>query len=109
MEILIPFLSLVVGVVLGAWYAMHLKRQELILNGIWSAPEAGYRRIGVKVTNQPGLLGIRLRNATYLGWHYWRIEKGLTIDRSPANECRASLLDKQCGRHIASLCGGARC
>jgi hypothetical protein len=58
----------------------------------------------VRVTNQPGLLGIRLSETVIMGRQmHGMFEKGLTVDRNPASECRASLHDKETGSHIALL------
>jgi hypothetical protein len=105
-QIAIPIVTLVLGVVLGAWYGVYLKRPKLKVagSGGGGGPGPGHHQNNVRVLNQPGLLGLRLSQSVILGKRiHGSVEKGLTIDRNPANECTASIHDKQSGRHIAPL------
>jgi hypothetical protein len=106
MEIAIPFVTLLLGAALGAWYTLYLKRPRLkvIGGGSGGGPGPGHHSNQGRVMNQPGLLGIRLNETVLMGKKiHGTFERGLTVDRNPANECRASVHDKESGRHIAPL------
>jgi hypothetical protein len=110
MDILVPIVTLVVGAVLGAvlgaWYSIYLRRPKLGITGGGGGggPGPGHHRNHVTVSNRPGLPGIRLNETAILGWRiHGPIEKGYAVDRDAAKECRATILDKQTGRHIAPL------
>jgi hypothetical protein len=105
-QIALPIVTLVLGVVLGAWYTVYLRRPTLKITGGGSGggPGPGHLRNHVRVINRPGLLGIRLGETILLGGRlHGHVEKGLTVDRNPANQCIANILDKESGRQVAPL------
>jgi hypothetical protein len=98
--------SLVVGTLLGAWFNRFIQRSKLVVTGGGGGggPGPGFHQSRVSISNRPGLLGIRLSETVLFGKTiHNRIEKGLSIDRNPANECRAQMLDKKSGQFITSL------
>jgi hypothetical protein len=104
-SIVIPIITLVVGVVAGAWFNNYLKRPKLVLTGGGGGggPGSGYRS-HVSISNRPGLFGLGLSETVIFGKRlHGRFEKGLTIDRNPANECTAAIYDNQSGRYVAPL------
>jgi len=82
-----------------------MRRPKLAITGGGGGGGAGsYHRNHISVSNQPGLLGIRLGDTVVFGRRlHGRFEKGLTVDRSPASECQANLHDRKTGQYIAGL------
>lgn len=103
MQIVIPILTLLLGVA----FSVFLRRPRLQLTGSSSGggPGPGHHSNRLRVTNQPGLLGIKLKQTVVMGKRIYRdFEKGLTVIRDPAIECRATIHDADDGnRHIAML------
>jgi hypothetical protein len=96
----------ILGAVLGAWFTTYIKRPKLAIAGAGGGggPGPGHHERYVRIQNQPGLMGFRLNETVILGkLMHDRIEKGLTVERVPANDCTAQLLDKESGRHVAQL------
>ena len=107
MQIVIPVLTLILGVLLGAGYTVYLRRPRLTVTGSSSGggPGPGHHSNRLRVTNQPGLLGIRIKQTVVMGKQvFGDFEKGLTVIRDPAIQCQATIHDVQNGnRHIAML------
>lgn len=103
MQIVIPILTLLLGVA----FSVFLRRPRLQVTGSGSGggPGPGHHSNRLRVTNQPGLLGIKLKQTVVMGKRIYRdFEKGLTVIRDPAIECRATIHDADDGnRHIAML------
>jgi hypothetical protein len=109
--IAIPIVTLILGVVLGAWFNNYVKRPRLVVTGGGGGggPGPGYHHRLVTITNQPGLMGLRLSETVIVGKQiHGHVERGLTIDRNPANQCTASLYDMAQLVDTSRLFGGAR-
>jgi hypothetical protein len=88
-----------VGAFLSTWYNFFIKRPKLEICGGGSGG-ATY----VRLRNKPGFIGIVFRENTIFGFRLnSRIEWGLTVDRSAARDCSASILDKETGESILPL------
>lgn len=104
----IDFLSLVFGIVLGTlastWYGYYIKRPKLAIQGSSSGGGKDFYSNSISVSNVPGLIGIRFGDTVFFGWTIIAgREFGEVIDRSPAHQCYALLLDKQSNEHICRL------
>ncbi|MBX3547781.1 MAG: hypothetical protein KF748_01370 [Xanthobacteraceae bacterium] len=107
----IDFTSLILGTVFGAlvgtWYGHYIKRPKLRVTGHGGGggTSTGVHSNQLNVTNTPGLLGVRIPETVLFGWRVNHlIERGLSVDRTPAQQCNAHLVDKDSGRFIKSLC-----
>ncbi len=103
---ILAVVSLLLGAALGAWYTVYLRRPTLKVTGSGGGggPGPGHHQNQIEIMNQPGLLGIRFGATIIFGKRlHGPVERGLTVDRNPANECRASLYDKKTGKHVAML------
>ena len=89
-QIIFGVVSLLVGVLLGDWFTEYLRRPKLRLDGMLSGG-APYALAGVRISNAPGLLGIRLDETVILGNRLHRFhEWGLTVNRNAAVQCVAT-------------------
>lgn len=99
----IDLLSLLIGAALGAfastWHGHFVRRPKLRVTGT-----SGGGFVAIRIRNEPGFIGLRLRETTLLGFHiHSPKEFGLVIDRSAAHECSAVLIDKQTRQQIRAL------
>jgi hypothetical protein len=85
--------SLLIGALLGAffsvWYQYFVSRPRLAIvgSGGGGGPGPGFHQQHIMVRNEPGLLGLRIRETTILGIRvHTHLEWGHVIDRSPAHE-----------------------
>jgi hypothetical protein len=104
MNVGLPILTGVLGAILGAFLGLFLgaytKRPKLVVNGSGS----GGRRNHISIQNQPGMLGFNIKPTMILGKRIHRgLQKGISIDRAPARECRAWMIDKLTGENIGGL------
>lgn len=103
MSYVYPILTFVLGVVLGVWGNFYVVRPKLRVTGSGGGSDNRFATNQVTITNVPGFFGVRLEPTTIFGSRvHPRIEKGLTANRYPANECTAHLLDED-GNHITGL------
>jgi hypothetical protein len=109
MHILIPVVTFILGIVLGAvvetWYGVFVNRPKLkITGGGTGLGQHGYRTAGWTVTNEIGFVGIRFGPSTILGKQLHRaVERGVNFDRAAAKNCRAAIYDSETNAHLASL------
>ena len=102
-NILISVASLVVGSVIGAWYTEFIRRPLLAVTGSGSVHK-GVHRYSVSVSNLPAFVGITIGSTALLGRRIHRgFRRGLTIDRNPAKQSRAVLVDRTSGRVLMGL------
>ncbi|MDX2073613.1 MAG: hypothetical protein SFX19_04515 [Alphaproteobacteria bacterium] len=106
----LDILSLVIGAFLGTifsfWYNHFMTRPKLFVAGQGSGGGhgSGFFQNHVCIENRPGLMGFRLGRTTIFGKKILRnIEWGSPFYRSPAQECRASLYDKNTNDFIRPL------
>jgi hypothetical protein len=105
-QILVPIVTLVLGVFLGAGYSQYLQRPRLRLSGSGGGggPGPGYHQTHVCVRNDPGFLGIRISETVVFGKRiHPSFTKGLPVERNTAKECNAVLLDKASGEFVTHL------
>ena len=106
-SILVPIVTLVAGGFLGAWFTIYISRPKLMVGGSGGGGGGagpGHSTNYVRIRNQHGFVGISIKQTIIFGKRlHGRIDKGLSVDRSPANECSASIRDKETGEYIASL------
>ncbi len=96
-------LGVALGTWFGVWYAEYVKRPQLRLSGGGSA-STPFRRSTLTVNNDPGWIGVGMGESTILGRRIHRgFRRGLAIDRNPAKQCQAQLIDKAKGRTVTSL------
>ncbi len=102
--------SLLLGSLIGAfvsfWLEVFVKRPKLIINGSGGGggQGPGHHKNYVTIYNEPALFGIKISNTTILGFQlHGHIEKGLVIDRAPAQECSAFIFDKETNEFISQL------
>lgn len=98
---------LILGILLGGWYTIFLKRPKLSKN-IGSVGGGGFSQkhstIGAVIHNEHGLIGFDLRPNTIFGRpinSYRRI--GLPMERETAKKCMAVLYDRQSGESLGQL------
>jgi hypothetical protein len=102
--VVIPIITLIVGALLGSWYTVWMKRPKLRPSGSSGAGGQDFHSNSIRLRNQPGLLGLNLPETIIFGKQiHGYIERGLTFERTPAKDCRATIHDKKSGRHIAHL------
>lgn len=97
------FLGIALGVWLGVWYAEYIRRPQLRFTGGGSA-RVPFRRDTFTITNEPGWIGVAIGESTILGRRlHSGIRRGLVVDRHPAKQCHAHLIDKAKARPITGL------
>jgi hypothetical protein len=104
LEIIYPIITLVVGAILGAWATVFVARPKLKVSGSSSGGGARLRVATLRITNSPGMMGLALGPTIILGKRISRgFQKGITIERTTANECTAYLYDKVTNEPVAPL------
>jgi hypothetical protein len=97
--------TLVLGVVLGLWLPEYVKRPLLRFSGSGvSGGATPVTRYSLTVTNDPAFIGIKIGSTAILGRQlHGPIFRGLAVDRNPATQCSAQLVDKASGDPIVGL------
>jgi hypothetical protein len=88
------------------WYSVYLARPKLALagGGGGGGPGPSFHEHFVQVTNQPGLLGVRLRETIIFGRRiHGALSRVLPFERRAATECRAWLHPKEGGSTAVPL------
>jgi hypothetical protein len=104
-QILYPIITLILGAILGSWITVFVARPKLKIAGSSSGGNGinGHRNT-LRIMNRPGLMGIAAGPTIILGKRISRgFEKGITVARATANECTASLYDKETGQAVSLL------
>jgi hypothetical protein len=99
-------LVLLLGTAFGVWLNHRVARPRLVVNGAGGhgGPESGFRVCHLSVQNQPGILRVRLDSTISTGMRVaGSIEKAFRLDRNPAHECSARLVDKDTSQDLAWL------
>jgi hypothetical protein len=103
-QILYPIITLIVGAILGAFIAIFVARPKLMITGSSSGGNSSGHRNALQITNRPGLMGVKLGQTIIFGKRIGRgFEKGITIERTTANDCVARLYDKESGEFVSIL------
>lgn len=109
MSELISIVTFILGCLVGwfcnHWYSVVMKRPELAVNGSGSSSSlynSNYSSVTVSVTNHLRALAIVLPETVVLGKRFKTHFGAHVIDRDPAQQCRAALLDES-GEHISHL------
>lgn len=93
-SIILPIITLVLGVVLGTWFTAYMSRPKLKVVG----GGGGATSTSLRVMNRPGFMGLSLQETVIFGKRISDgIYKGIPIERAAANECVAHLYDKETG------------
>lgn len=108
MDQLIPYgwslVTLVIGLVAGAWWAEWRKRPVLKVNGGGAGQTQTYKQSHWTLTNEVGFIGVRVGGTTVLGKRlHSGVRRGIPVLRNPATKCYAHLYDRDTKRLIAPL------
>lgn len=95
----------IVGALISAWLEFFIKQPKLIRNGSGSGGVPGQlKQNSLSFQNAVGWLGVTLRESRIFGFRvHPTFRKGLTFERSPARDCRATLHLKATGESIGQL------
>jgi hypothetical protein len=105
-EVVLPVLTLVLGAILAVMAEAFFKRPKLMVVGCGGGggPGPGFCTNHLRISNAPGLFGIRLNETKVFGKKiHGRIEKGLSIERQTANDCHAWMHDAMSGEVVSHL------
>jgi hypothetical protein len=104
-EILFFLLGCLVGWFTNHWYSVGMRQPKLIQNGGGSGSSlfgSGYRYVSIGIQNELRRLGVSLPETVILGKAIRTNFGGQVIEREPARQCRARLLERT-GEYIYEL------
>jgi len=98
----------IVSALIGLWLDFFIKQPKLERSGSGSGGAPGQmKRNNLSFRNKVGWFGINIPESRILGLRiHPRFRKGLTFDKHPARDCRATLFLKNTGESVGQLWWG---